>query len=486
MNTDLSEPVGVQPPVVAVELPPNSTSDSTADQGGITLPTPPTILQETSSTLPNPRVELEIESPVVQPVPEASNLKKDLPVPSGLDVPSLPETACGNMAVPPPTTIEPHGLQLASNPPTPANPKPVPDNPMNPAPAEPTLEVPVLPSPDPTASTTTPPPNILPGAVIPDVTLPPTPASETLPADITSQVDGAKKPAELPLPDKNLPVTLTGVGATDPMPTDIRSTTSTEANEFKFDPPLPSALTSPSPPGTNDDFKAPGTMPIPPTPAATAQPPAPTSLPMVEPLPAASPSPSMLSPTLDTSATPPLKQPDETRETQPTRSPSSVEPITSFDVDLHEVRQGDSYRGISQKYLGDDRYAEAIRAFNGNRSIEQFQRSQEKVRVPPIHILRKSYPNLIGQPESGNRSTDRAVEWMAPVGFRGRATAADRGLKTYIVPPGGITPRGVAKEAFGDELEWRKVWDENPKYSPDELIPAGTRLLLPPDAKVGR
>ena len=103
--------------------------------------------------------------------------------------------------------------------------------------------------------------------------------------------------------------------------------------------------------------------------------------------------------------------------------------------------------------------------------------------MPPSHVLRKRYPSLSGRPEAAtDRPADRQPEWTAA----GPARGGPAGSRTYTVPPGGVTLKGVAKAAFGDELEWRKVWDLNPKFSPEEPIPEGTRLALPADAKIGR
>jgi nucleoid-associated protein YgaU len=157
------------------------------------------------------------------------------------------------------------------------------------------------------------------------------------------------------------------------------------------------------------------------------------------------------------------------------RQVSNAVPNTSFDVDLHEVKAGDTYAGISQKYLGDARYGEAIRAFNQQMPAEPGR----KVQVPPIHVLRKNYPQLIGRPTTA----DRGTEW-APAGRS--ATTPGGGYKTYEVPRGGINMRGIAREAFGDDTQWSKVWNLNPKFKPDEQLEEGTKLLLPSDARVGR
>jgi nucleoid-associated protein YgaU len=160
----------------------------------------------------------------------------------------------------------------------------------------------------------------------------------------------------------------------------------------------------------------------------------------------------------------------------------SVEPRTDFDVDLHEVRAGDTYSTISQKYLGDTRYARAIQAFNGDRPVGQLG----KVQVPPIHVLRKQFAAYIGKPEATDRQTNSGTggttEWQPAASGerRGSSPPSDAVTKTYTVPPGGATMRGVAKAAFGDDQQWSKVWDLNPKYKPDEVLPEGTKLLLPP------
>ena len=61
----------------------------------------------------------------------------------------------------------------------------------------------------------------------------------------------------------------------------------------------------------------------------------------------------------------------------------------------------------------------------------------------------------------------------------------NQALKTYATPR-AMTMREVAKEAFGDELYWNRVWDLNLNLSTDAVLPQGTRIALPLDAKVGQ
>lgn len=150
---------------------------------------------------------------------------------------------------------------------------------------------------------------------------------------------------------------------------------------------------------------------------------------------------------------------------------------TDFDVDLHDVRAGETYAAVSKLHFGDDRYADAIRAFNRGVSPDQVRQLQ----IPPVHVLRKQSAQLAGR--SSADTGIKPAEWTtAPAG----RTETARGGKTYDVPPGGITLKGIAKLAYGDESQWVKLWDLNPKMKPDETLPEGTRVTVPADAKLGR
>src|SRR5207249_9147325 len=71
--------------------------------------------------------------------------------------------------------------------------------------------------------------------------------------------------------------------------------------------------------------------------------------------------------------------------------PTDRAATTSFDVDLHEVKTGDSYESICREFYSDVKYATALRTFNSNRVLQ----AKERVEVPPIHVLKKRYPQLL-------------------------------------------------------------------------------------------
>ena len=48
-----------------------------------------------------------------------------------------------------------------------------------------------------------------------------------------------------------------------------------------------------------------------------------------------------------------------------------------------------------------------------------------------------------------------------------------------------MTFRDIARLAYGSDQEWQRVFDLNQTYSSDAVLPAGTKVWLSADAKVG-
>ncbi len=140
-------------------------------------------------------------------------------------------------------------------------------------------------------------------------------------------------------------------------------------------------------------------------------------------------------------------------------------PRTDFDVDLYDPKAGDTYESISKLHYGDARYAAALRAFNNGLVLGR----GGAVQVPPMYVLRKRYPQLIAPP----RGTPAGPDWSPAPGKS----------DSYAVPRAGMTLKDVAAELYGDDREWSKLWDANPRLDPGAQLPAGTKLQLPPDAR---
>ena len=176
----------------------------------------------------------------------------------------------------------------------------------------------------------------------------------------------------------------------------------------------------------------------------------------------------------------------ETARHSPIPAPTAPkQPETSFDEDVHTVRQGDSYASISKEYYGDAAFAGALQKYEESRA----GRTAGTVHVPPVWVLRKRYPQAIrGEAPVPPAATVPAAT-TSPVSTSGgtdwNAARGNTRGKTYALPR-AMTMREIAKEAFGDDAYWNRVWDLNLNLSTDAVLPQGTKINLPPDAKVGQ
>jgi hypothetical protein len=163
-------------------------------------------------------------------------------------------------------------------------------------------------------------------------------------------------------------------------------------------------------------------------------------------------------------------------------------PATGFDINLHEPKREDSYESISQEFYNTRRFAAALRAFNRNLPLT----GGRLVEVPPIYILEKRYPNLMGStapvgsstPASGTASS--APQW-GPAGGKSepipaRATGNYRG--TYVVPASRpMTLKTIARDVLRNEQRWRDLYELNGGLRPEDVLPAGTEVKLPADVR---
>jgi nucleoid-associated protein YgaU len=157
---------------------------------------------------------------------------------------------------------------------------------------------------------------------------------------------------------------------------------------------------------------------------------------------------------------------------------------TSFDVDIYEPKAGDTWEAISREFYNDPRYAAGLRAYNRNKPLQ----GSGPVDVPPIHIVKRAMPagtapansgnngGSAGQPSKGASSQD----WNAVT----TSTTRTGNVTKFTVPQGGgMTMRGIARTMLGNEQRWKDIYDLNPELKPDDPLPAGTEVKLPPDAR---
>jgi len=182
--------------------------------------------------------------------------------------------------------------------------------------------------------------------------------------------------------------------------------------------------------------------------------------------------------------------------TKPVNVPEVRPAITSFDVDLYDPRVGDSYESISKEFYNDTRYAAALKEFNRGKPLQ----GAGQVEVPPMHVLRKRYPQYVGGTATTSPASFpsapppvRPVTGSAPDNWTGTGTGGDTSLtfrssaSTFRVPPGGTTLKQIAKDTLGSDARWLDIWELNRATitAPDALLPSGMDVKLPPGAKVG-
>lgn len=175
-------------------------------------------------------------------------------------------------------------------------------------------------------------------------------------------------------------------------------------------------------------------------------------------------------------------KPGGTTEVKPLVPEST--PKTDFDVDLYDPKANDSYESISQEYYNDKRFATALRAFNRNMPLQ----GGRLVEVPPIHVLKKRFANQPGGvvPSGAIGASSSAPQW-GPASERSdpvpaRATGAGRA--TFVVPTGGMTMKAIARFTLGNEQRWSDIYGMNPHLRPDDVLPAGTEVRMPSDARL--
>jgi nucleoid-associated protein YgaU len=153
---------------------------------------------------------------------------------------------------------------------------------------------------------------------------------------------------------------------------------------------------------------------------------------------------------------------------------------SSFDVDVHTVRQGDTYAAISRKYYGEDTFAQALEAYDRSRA----NRMDGQVHVPPVWVLRKRFMNTGGGLAEPIRRAE-TVPAERNVNTTGGGWQPGTGRGKVYTAPRTMTMREIAKLAYGDENKWTAVWDLNLNLSTDS-IPAGAKVNLPADAAIGQ
>jgi hypothetical protein len=161
-------------------------------------------------------------------------------------------------------------------------------------------------------------------------------------------------------------------------------------------------------------------------------------------------------------------------------TPAGQPPLTpesrSYDEKMHMVKQGEDYRALSQQFYNSDRFAAALREYNRTRNPQATDNLRagneplpnETILVPPIHVL---------EPRDGLAA---AAKPLTP------AAVAQPGMPypTYRVSGDNENLRVVALRALNNGDRWMEIKQLNAFVNPEQPVPTGTVLRLPPDATV--
>jgi hypothetical protein len=162
----------------------------------------------------------------------------------------------------------------------------------------------------------------------------------------------------------------------------------------------------------------------------------------------------------------------------------------NWDDDQFSSRPGDTYQSLAQEKYGSARYGQALMLYNRDYPLatSATQRNPETIvagqtiYVPPARILQRQYGSVI---------PDQSAAASPPLGNRAPAptlpavtAATPLPEKRYRVPGGGAMFLTIARTKLGDENRWPEIYRLNPSFEPTNLVPGGTVLRIPGDAKL--
>lgn len=488
----------VPPPGAANAVPPAEAAPLPTAGGNSLLPVAAPLPERPAESVPVPPLPTPSPMTEVPPAPVPAGDKLPIPKSEGAPLtPPLPGPTGTEASVPPPLPgpgpeVKPMSVEA-----------PKPDLPArSPLPAE------LMGPPAPVASPEPP----LPASSVP---LPPLPGS-TLPVEPKPE-EKNERPAPIPSPV---------AAAVPPLPTPA-GTPLPPLGKESDSPPLPSgqppALGKPERIGTPPPNAAEGVPPhsefIPKGPAPGAEPPAapmgppaaPTTplapgdaeppraklepirpMPIGTPMtgtsnppaaaPPTSPVPMPLAPVGApvTATTPPIRFPDQV----PARPlPPTTPQVVTYDETARIVAAGDSFKAISRLYYGSEDYAQALQLWNQNhpRASDALARDGtlmpgDRVFLPPVTQLEKQYGALI--PRLAAPASAVQTSFTSTAG----APAKPTGVYFKVVRPEYVDE--IARLTLGSAERQADVLRLNPDLRANQPVAVGTRILLPPGARV--
>lgn len=266
--------------------------------------------------------------------------------------------------------------------------------------------------------------------------------------------------------------------------------------------PIPEGVPAPEQPIVSpldplpDDVPPPVAVEIPDAGMGSIEPPAPPPIEVeIEPPPMPMPvEPNILSPqteAVDLSPPMPLPEVEQPERRDP---PQNSTAVSSYDEDLHTVRLNETYDSISLSRYDDPVYGRALFAYNRDNPTGRGDPDRllvdQKVRIPPLWVLQEKYPELMprqpGQPQVRQTAETAPLPKVAPQELAPIAAFAPPVPITdyYTVEAtSGESIREIARRTLGSGEAWQRIWELNRAFDPNEKIPQGTKLRLPPEAR---
>ncbi|MFO0935952.1 MAG: hypothetical protein U0798_05480 [Gemmataceae bacterium] len=168
----------------------------------------------------------------------------------------------------------------------------------------------------------------------------------------------------------------------------------------------------------------------------------------------------------------------------PVNNTASSEVKTDFDVDLYYPKANESYADIAKIHYGDARYGAVLSQFNQTTN----RGTSNAVQLPPTWWVKRQMGAPVSAPGSAPSSASAP---NVPDGNWTPAAATNaNSYRIYTIPTGtasgGMTFKEIARQAYGSEDDWQRVFNLNSRYSADAVIPANTKIKLTNDARIGQ
>lgn len=180
---------------------------------------------------------------------------------------------------------------------------------------------------------------------------------------------------------------------------------------------------------------------------------------------------------------------------------TTVPMVESYDEEMYPCKAEDSFDSICERFYHAKKYAQALVLFNRDhpRGADGVCKDPptlaagQVVYLPPLWVLERRYgqaipdhtplpsaASLVSPPVPAGPARNPAP---AAAGSSGGWTGANA-ERQYKVRKDGETFYEIARHTLGNPDRWGEIYRLNPRYEPQNPVPAGTVLRMPAGARV--